>query len=708
MSIRNASWYGEFALNVAIFSSLMAVTLGVVYCACRIGFPINYHAVLRTIGMALLILNVAPFGRGRWFAHPVALVLSAMVGVGLISWFLETLNLLGWFWTFSGAVLFVWNLIVWISSSMRSRWAALFIFAAALICGLYASGKTWGLGYNNPLAEERLLINRAHIDALFHSSISNMIRTYGRPSTGLDGLPYIAYHYGSHWLVAALAPMCGMSVFDLYNSGTGIIFIPLMFASLLLLAGAIRDAVRTTDSIDLGPPGGYLFWLVVIAGMLGPFPKKGDMMRVSLTEIYDSDSYALGLAISFMVITLAVTFYREWNESGRPLDLVSRFAWIVVFPTCYCLCAVMKVSTAYLLFGMAAYACVRLGLWRLRLVQLHLVISFAALLCLSRFIASRGDARLSFFTFDRIHPEWIPFFLVFYFFWVWVFLGLRAYQMRLVTLGDVRAALSLRRTLPTELLLFCMLIGLVPYLALRFETGSWNYFTQYQTFVGMALTAAYLPSRPHATAPVAQRSLWAIPVRTVFVAVFAALFCLHLSITVFGSVYGLVKTNAELRAELAGYPPDAWRRMLHSLYGSSRGMISPALQPRQEVLSCLQSLGRMPHTQKRNTILYIPKSNREYWGELRQKIPGEGAISFLAPAMTGMAMIAGEPEFDDLTATRRLDYGFWSYPLPTRSEPAESITANDLVARAKALGFDQIITIQDSPSDHCTIQLSRL
>jgi hypothetical protein len=368
----------------------------------------------------------------------------------------------------------------------------------------------------------------------------------------------------------------------------------------------------------------------------------------------------------------------------------------------------MKVSIAYLIFGMVVYACLRLGLWRLRLVQLHLMLSLGALLGLARFMSSRGDARLSFFTFDRIHPEWIPFFLVCYFFWVWTFLGLRAYQMRLVTLGDVRGAYSQLRALPVELLLFCTVIGLLPYLALRFETGSWNYFTQYQTFLGMALTAAYLPSWPDLGEPVALRPLWAIPVPRVFAAAFAALFCLHLSITVFSSVYGLVKTNAEVRAELAGYPPDAWRGMLHSLYGSGRGTVSPALQPRQEVLSCLQSLGRMPRPQKRSTILYVPKSNRSYWGELRQQIPAEGAVSFLVPAITGMAMITGEPEYDDLTATRRLDYGFWSYRLPTSNEPPKSISENDLTARAKTLGFDQIITIRDSPSNHCTIQLLHL
>jgi hypothetical protein len=701
MPIRNSSWCGYFALHVAIFSSLMAVTMSIVYCGCRLGFTTNYAGILRVTGLALLILNVAPLGRLRWFTHPAALVLYTIGGVTAVSWFLKELTLVGWLWAGAGYLLFGWNLLSWLSGIRRNHWGMLLLFLAAFACGLYASGKTWGLGYNNPLAEERLLVNQGHIDALFHSSISNMMRTYGRPSTGLDGVPYIAYHYGSHWVVAALAPVCGQGVFEFYNSGAGIIFIPLMFTGLLLLAGVIRAAVRDSGPTEAGLPAGLLFWAAIIAGLLGPFPKKGDMMRVSLMEIYVSDSYALGLGISFLVIALAVLFYREWNRAGRPQDAAASLILLFVFPTLYCVCALVKVSMAYLLLGMVVYACMRLGLWRGRLIQLHLLISVAALVGLSRFITSRGDARLAFFTFDRIHPEWIPFFLIFYFVWVWSFLLLRTFQLRLNTLGDIREAFSQQDTLSAELLVFCTLIGLLPYLALRFETGSWNYFTQYQTFLGMALTAGYLPSWPAGVGLYLPRQPWQAPIRAVFLGIAVLLFSLHLAITIFGSGYGLLKQNAEIRAKVAGYAPDDWRGMLHSLYRSARGSITPALHSRQEVLMCLHTLNDLPQAQKRNSILYIPKSNRAYWGDLRQAVPSEGAVSFIAPALTGIAMIDGEPEYEDLSATRRLDYGFWSYQMPTRPESPVNIDSANLSARARQMGFTQLIMLPAEFTSSC-------
>jgi hypothetical protein len=713
MATQNSSWYKNFARTAAIFTSFMALVLGIIYCGARIGFATNYVGVVRVTGLTLLILNVAPFGRNRWFNHATALVLYTLAGVATASWFLERFAAVGWLWAGAGYVLFAWNLIAWVFSFKQQRWAVLAVFAAALVAGLYASGKTWGLGYNNPLADERLLVNHGHIDALFHSSISNMMRTYGRPSTGLDGVPYIAYHYGSHWLVAALAPVCAQGMFEFYNCGTAILFIPLMFAGLILLAGVIREIVRDPNVSDYALPGGFLFWFVIIAGLIGPFPKKGDMMRVSLMEIYDSDSYAIGLAVSFLVIALLVLFFREWRVSewradewkiNQPRDLASGTALLIVFPVLYCVCALLKVSLAYLIFATIVFACLRLGLWRNRLIQLHLLVSGAALLSLSRFITSRGDAHVAFLTFDRIHPEWIPYFLVFYFFWVWAFLALRTWQLRLQTLEDVRQAFARGNTFPAEALLFCTFIGLLPYLTLRFETGSWNYFTQYQTFPGLALVAGYLPSWPRAfrTSP---QGLWDIPVRAMFVGVFALLFVLHLGITTFSSVYGLLKDNAQIRAELAGYPADAWRVMLRSLYRASRGAISTAFEPKRDMIACLQKLGEMPTARKRESVVYIPKSNRAYWESLRQGPLGEGSVAFVAPAFTGIAMIDGLPEYEDLNETRRLDYGFWSYNLPTHPVPPSSIETARVSNRARALGFRQMLVIDGQPPSSCSVQV---
>ncbi len=89
MPMHDGAWYKNFASSVAIFTSLMALVLSLVYCGARIGFVTNYAGVLRVTGLTLLILNVAPLGRNRWFTHGTALMLYTLAGVATASWFLQ-------------------------------------------------------------------------------------------------------------------------------------------------------------------------------------------------------------------------------------------------------------------------------------------------------------------------------------------------------------------------------------------------------------------------------------------------------------------------------------------------------------------------------------------------------------------------------------------------------------------------------------------
>ncbi|MFM6350166.1 MAG: hypothetical protein ACKPFK_34250, partial [Dolichospermum sp.] len=58
-------------------------------------------------------------------------------------------------------------------------------------------------------------------------SIAQMINHYGTPSTGLDGTPYIYYHYGSHWIAAQLSRFTSMPTFLVYNFGFPVLFVSL-------------------------------------------------------------------------------------------------------------------------------------------------------------------------------------------------------------------------------------------------------------------------------------------------------------------------------------------------------------------------------------------------------------------------------------------------------------------------------------------------
>ena len=121
--------------------------------------------------------------------------------------------------------------------SSRTVWLALF----APLMALYAAGSIWGVGFENPLFVENLCNGYAHIDTLFHATLANMLRTYGVCSTGLDGLPHVLYHFGSHWAFARVSNLLDLPVIDFYNFAYPVIFAPFTVFSLLTFAVSIAE-----------------------------------------------------------------------------------------------------------------------------------------------------------------------------------------------------------------------------------------------------------------------------------------------------------------------------------------------------------------------------------------------------------------------------------------------------------------------------------
>ena len=699
----DTDWQRSFSRAAALFGSILSLAMSAVFCLSRAGFPTHYSGVARVLGLSLVILNVAPFGGDRWFRNAPALVFSTLGIVGLVGWFFPTFSFLGWLFATVGYLLFLFNLATWLSDNRRKPLFLLVSLLVSLAAGLYISGQFWGQGYAHPLFEERLTVNLGHIDAPFNSSIANMVRTYGKPSTGLDGIPYVGYHFGSHWLAASLAPLCGESVFEFYNSAIGVLQIPLLYMSLILLAGTIRRQVYKSQSTDRWLPAGAFFWITIIVGLLGPFPKKNDMLRLSLMEIYDSDSYTLGLAISFLIIALAISFYAEWRQKPeRP----QRFALLVVFPVLFAICGMTKISQAYLLVGMSFYSCLRLGLLKRLIGWLHLAVSSVLFLAVLKVASSPGPTKFAPFNFDRIHPEWIPFFFLLYFVWVWIFVFLQTRQLGWKTLADVRRSFLNTTAFPIEILLFCSFIGMIPYLTLDFGMGSWNYFTQYQTFLGIALVAGFLPSWPAQKAILlTERStFWSLPVRYALVFLLGGVGLFHIGMTTVSSAYNLLKENISIRAAVAGHSPDEWRQYLRPLLTTSCGTMTEQARARLKVLHSLETLWSVPLAEKRVSAIYIPKINRAYWGDFRQGGSSGAATPFLAPALTGMAMVNGLPEYDDIPEVRRLGYGYASYILPTTPGPIMPENLSATAQRARELGFHTLIVMEGGPNGCCAIR----
>lgn len=83
-----------------------------------------------------------------------------------------------------------------------------------------------------------------HIDTIFHSALSAMIKNYGVSSTGLDGFVTLNYHVFSHVLFAALSFSTGLPVVATYGTAQYIVYLPLLLLAIVATAETIRPSTN--------------------------------------------------------------------------------------------------------------------------------------------------------------------------------------------------------------------------------------------------------------------------------------------------------------------------------------------------------------------------------------------------------------------------------------------------------------------------------
>jgi hypothetical protein len=112
----------------------------------------------------------------------------------------------------------------------------------------------------------------------------------------------------------------------------------------------------------------------------------------------------------------------------------------------------------------------------------------------------------------------------------------------------------------------------------------------------------------------------------------------------------------------------------------------------KRILAVLSKLDELPLAEKRRTLLFIPKSNLQFWDLLHGPYwPKEGP--FVAPALSGLAMIDGLylPAQDDPWIGH--GYNRYSRSRASQSQPPLSEFVPALRKRCAELGFSRLIVI---------------
>lgn len=200
----------------------------------------------------------------------------------------------------------------------------------------------FSMEYSQLDSYSRLIQSYLNNDTLYHISISAMWKNYQFVSHGLHGLGDLAYHFGSHVLMAGASSIIGISVFESYSHFFGFFCIPLLFLSIVSVS---EEYFPSYDRRVFTEKLLVLATLILGSGILD---STSLLYRFGLWPgLYQSESYIISLILFMAFLSLLKGFTKSISISkGFGIALV------------LLLVSFSKVSTGF--FGLSC-----LGFWTL-------------------------------------------------------------------------------------------------------------------------------------------------------------------------------------------------------------------------------------------------------------------------------------------------------------------------------------------------------
>jgi hypothetical protein len=631
-----------------------------------------------------------------------------------------------------GAAALVLRLVQHARSLVALRVVSLCLFA--LLLGLYAAGSVWGEGFENPLFVENLCNGYAHIDTLYLATLANMLRTYGVSSTGLDGLPFVPYHFGSPWIFARVSNLLDLPVIDFYNLAYPVIFAPFVVFSLLTFAVSVGEIWRGSGRVpepssreaEFRMPG-FLFWFLAAAGVIGVLPRGVPVEPLTrAAAIFASESYGLAIAVALLGIAAVSALSRDIATASqvRRIDVLLGFVFLCALPS---VVGLLKISVVMLLVAAAVWFFVRLRLYRYKIMTASFIYALIFLYWDWLFIYTpeygrrSGFAPLSLLK-ALVGFTWWSYYWLFCYAWTLLFVTLRLREEGTRTLGEVWAAFRERRLLDVEFVLIIAAVGSVPEILLG-DYSSVHYFTDDQHWLALGLTLAFVlrpassASRGNLATPAVARGpfqpantrqtswLDRITVRQVWASLLGVFvvgtLALNTSVLLSG-VAGILKASLALSPSATSPLDAAWNGNLseaRQILDRQVATVDQRMRTDKSIIRVLRDLGRLPLEEKRRTLLYIPKTNLQFWDLLHTAYsPKVGP--FVAPALSGIAMLDGLywPSKDDpwsVYGYEEYDYPYATPPYEKRPQPPLDEYLPILKKRCVARGMNQLIVIEE-------------
>lgn len=200
-------------------------------------------------------------------------------------------------------------------------------------------------------------------DRLFHAAICNMVSACGFASTGIDGIPLLKYHWGSHYVFAGLRQWIGFSALDFYRLAYVPIFVPLTLKAIVHFSKAIGFELKTAV---------FSSTIMLVLSLLLSL----NLMGMSGGVFTNSESFTLSMIFAFYFLAIIISRIRENRLLESHLEYI--FSVLLICIVCF-----LKVSTGLILMSGYGFLVFRSEPVRSAFLKVTLLVCVAMLLILN-------------------------------------------------------------------------------------------------------------------------------------------------------------------------------------------------------------------------------------------------------------------------------------------------------------------------------------
>jgi hypothetical protein len=475
---------------IAVGCSLISILLTVLYSLARLGLENDWLEYIRVLGASLFFLNAFAFvpstyrslNFGSFFNIFMLLIIA------VVFFILQEVNIFFWALPIMGLISFLLHLrsLIYHSEFGKDILISVIVTVSVIVMSVFL----FGIYYSNHLNPYYIenLVNGGSVDTLYHISIAQMIKNYQSITTGLDGLQFMHYHFGSHLILGSLSKAIGISVIDFYQIAFPIIFFPLLIQSIL----SFSTDLSTIGDSKINRNQVIIIIVILLSGLIG-FTNNDGVHKLSMRSlvgwnlIYTSESYSMSVMLTLSLGCLIVYAIKNKSAKGNGY-LKSSVLGISVF-TLFIAISICKISSGFLLFCLAQYFFVRLEAYKkLALIILNIVfilISVCLYVLMNDPYDPEGNNGQYFQMLTSLVKAPILTFFLLHFFWSWLVIVFQLISLKIYNLKDLVSQFRQRKTLLSEISIILSICGLIPGNVLTFSDRNGVYFSEFQSWISL-------------------------------------------------------------------------------------------------------------------------------------------------------------------------------------------------------------------------------